>query len=205
MRNLTRTSGARGFSLLEVMVALIVICVGLLGIAKMQSLALSNTSTSRQRALAALQAAGIASAMHSNTDYWNNVPGTGFTVTITSGTPATVSVPADAALQADIIADMATAPSINACIATSVSTTPKCTNTQLAAFDLARWWVNGLVPMLPNPTTTITCSQQAGIPGPIACTIQIGWSEKAVAMNSQQVGQTGASFETPTYTLYVQP
>ena len=37
---------ARGFSLIEVMVALIVIAVGLLGIAKMQSLALMATNCS---------------------------------------------------------------------------------------------------------------------------------------------------------------
>jgi type IV pilus assembly protein PilV len=208
MRTLSRNTGARGFSLLEVMVAVIVICVGLLGIAKMQSLALSNTTTSRQRALAALQAAGLASAMHSNREYWDNVAGNPYTLTITSGTPANVSAPNDAQLQADLNADIATAPSILACIATAASSTPKCTNNgeQLAAFDLARWWVNGLVPMLPNPSATITCSQPpAGTPGPMACTIQIGWSEKAVAMNAQEVGQANGWFETPTYTLYVEP
>ena len=56
----------QGFSLVEVMVAVVVICVGLLGIAKMQAMALSNTTMSRQRSLAAIEAASIASAMHSN-------------------------------------------------------------------------------------------------------------------------------------------
>jgi type IV pilus assembly protein PilV len=203
MRDLTTSRNARGFSLLEVMVAVIVICVGLLGIAKMQSLALSNTTTSRQRALAALQAAGMASAMRSNRDYWANVPGNNYTVTITSGTPATVSVPNDAALQADITADLT---NLTACIATTAGTVAKCTNTQLAAFDLARWWANSLAPMLPNPSATIACSQPpAGNPGPMACTIQIGWSEHAVNMNSQEAAQTTGFFETPTYTLYVEP
>src|SRR5205823_9766606 len=57
---------SRGFSLVEVMVAVIVICVGLLGIAKLQALSLSNTTTSRLRALAAIQVASVAAAMHSN-------------------------------------------------------------------------------------------------------------------------------------------
>ena len=64
MRGERAGTGVRGFSLVEVMVAVIVICVGLLGIAKMQALALSNTTTSRLRALAAIEAAGLASAMN---------------------------------------------------------------------------------------------------------------------------------------------
>ena len=64
-------SRASGFSLMEVMVAVIIICVGLLGIAKMQSLSLSNTTVSRQRAVAAFEAASMASAIHANRDYWS--------------------------------------------------------------------------------------------------------------------------------------
>ena len=72
---------ARGFSLVEVMVAVVVICIGLLGIAKMQAMALSNTNMSRQRSLAAIEAASMASAMHSNQLYWTTFPA-GFTVSI---------------------------------------------------------------------------------------------------------------------------
>src|SRR5215469_16764012 len=70
MRTLRARARADGFSLVEVMVAVVIICVGLLGIAKMQALALSNTTPSRLRALAAIEAAGLASAMHSNREYW---------------------------------------------------------------------------------------------------------------------------------------
>jgi type IV pilus assembly protein PilV len=197
---------ARGFSLLEVMVAVIVICVGLLGIAKMQSLALSNTSTSRERAIAALQAAGMASAMHANRDYWNAVPGPSFQVTITSN-PTVVSVPLDANLQGFTTDDLtgAAGGSLKACIASAAGTNPLCSAVQLAGFDLARWWAESLQPSLPNPSALITCSQVAGNAAPITCEIQISWSEKAVAMNSQETPQTTGQFETPTYTLYVQP
>jgi type IV pilus assembly protein PilV len=203
MRTQTPMTRANGFSLLEVMVAVIVICVGLLGIAKMQSLALSNTTVSRQRALAAAQAASIASAMHSNRDYWNNVAPTNYSITITSN-PTTVTVPTDAQLQADTTADIGTAPAINACVATAVGAAAMCTPEQLAAFDLARWWANSLQLTLPNPSANIACAEPpAGNPGPMACTIQISWTEKAVAINAQQLN-TG-QFDTPTYTLYVEP
>jgi len=72
MKRVSANAGARGFSLIEVMVAVIVICVGMLGIAKMQALSLSNTTTARLRSLAAIEAASLASAMHSNRQYWAN-------------------------------------------------------------------------------------------------------------------------------------
>ena len=76
----------QGFSLVEVMVAVVVICVGLLGIAKMQAMALSNTNMSRQRSLAAIEAASIAASMHSNRQYWALAIVTPFSVSI-SGNP----------------------------------------------------------------------------------------------------------------------
>ncbi len=57
MNNRSRT---QGFSLIEVMVALIIIAVGMLGIAKMQALALSNTESSGVRSLVAIEAASLA-------------------------------------------------------------------------------------------------------------------------------------------------
>ena len=87
MRHMNYRARSAGFSLVEVMVAVVVICVGLLGIAKMQAMSLSTTTTSRQRALAALQAASMASAMHSNRQYWvgTAVGAAAFTATITHG------------------------------------------------------------------------------------------------------------------------
>ncbi|TLY62557.1 MAG: prepilin-type N-terminal cleavage/methylation domain-containing protein [Gammaproteobacteria bacterium] len=104
---LSPNSRSRGFSLVEVMVAVIVICVGLLGIAKLQALSLSNTTTSRLRALAAIQVASVAAAMHSNRQYWGNTPPN--TVTVT-GTAITST---DPALQTQATTDLTgTSPSI---------------------------------------------------------------------------------------------
>src|SRR5580704_6582490 len=72
-RNRTSASAyrrARGFSLMEVMVALVVSTVGLLGLAKMEALALSSTSVASSRSLAAIEASSLAAAMHANPGFW---------------------------------------------------------------------------------------------------------------------------------------
>ena len=199
---------SRGFSLVEVMVAVIVICVGLLGIAKLQALSLSNTTTSRLRALAAIQVASVAAAMHSNRQYWGNPPNT---VTVT----ATAITSTDPALQTQATTDLtSTSPGIpsSVCIGT-VGSGAACNSLQLAAFDLARWSVS-LAPLLPNPTATISCPPTPG-GGPASCTVQIAWIEQAVSINKQEaaatVNQTACNnnnnplFQCPTYMIYVEP
>ena len=202
-------AAAGGFSLVEIMVAVVVICVGLLGIAKLQSLSMSNTSVARNRSLAAMQAASFASAMHSNREYWASFAG-GLTATVSGVQGAYVVVSSDGALQADTIADFG---NLNTCIVTVVGVAPACTAVQLAAFDLARWWANSLAPMLPAPAqATVSCPPPPlGNPAPPACTIVIQWTEKTVSLNSQEAAtETGAAFgsslfEQPIYTLYVEP
>ena len=201
MRPTSSRKQSPGFSLVEVMVAIVVICVGLLGVAKLQALALSNTSTARLRSLAALEAASLASAMHSNRQYWANTPPT--TVTVTSNAPAPPTiVSSDAAMGAAATADLGVAfPNLpQTCVGTAASGAV-CPALNLAAFDLA-WWLTSLNALLPNPGASINCSPAA----PAACTIQIRWTENAVAVNAQQSNAPNAQqFQTPTYTLYVEP
>ncbi len=198
---------SRGFSLVEVMVAVIVICVGLLGIAKLQALSLSNTTTSRLRALAAIQVASVAAAMHSNRQYWGNTPPDTVTVTATAITST------DGALQTQATNDL-TGPSkpTIVCIGTAGGGA-LCNPVQLAAFDLARWGVS-LAALLPNPTATIRCPPTPG-GGPASCTVQIAWIEQAVSVNQQEaaatVNQTLCDnnnkplFQCPSYMVYVEP
>ena len=61
---------AGGFTLLEVMVAVVVTAIGLLGIAKIQALAYASTTTASVRSLVALQASGLAASMHADRFYW---------------------------------------------------------------------------------------------------------------------------------------
>jgi type IV pilus assembly protein PilV len=196
-----RRALARGFSLVEVMVAVVVICVGLLGIAKMQALALSSTNIARQRSMAAFLAASLASAMNSNRTYWASAAA----VAASNPTPITITS-ATGTIAPATLAGVAS----NACIGDG-SGNPKCQGVAgaqtLAGFDLTRWstTVNGL---LPNAVTTITCQ---GATPPQSCIIQMTWTEQTVmtnnaAQNASGTGQVNAGqFETPTYTLYVEP
>src|SRR5580700_12341596 len=89
----TTINAMRGFSLIEVMVALIIIAVGMLGIAKMQALALSTTESSGVRSLVAIEAASLAASMHANRDYWvGNPPPASFTVNVATTAVNTIGV-----------------------------------------------------------------------------------------------------------------
>lgn len=186
------------------MVAVLVICVGLLGIAKMQALALSNMNTSRQRSLAAIEAASLASAMHSNRNYWA-APTAAATIGVSYH--PTVITSSDPTLASTAGADITGgAVGLAACVGTN-NGAAKCTPAQLAAYDLANW-ANDLSQLLPNPTATIACaSNVTGVPP--SCTINIQWSETAVSMTQQSAAQQAAAgtaqFEKPYYYLYVEP
>jgi type IV pilus assembly protein PilV len=176
-------AAASGFTLIEVMVALIVTAIGLLGIAKMQALAYASTSTASVRSLAAIQAASLAATMHANRAYWaTGLAPVAVTITGTSISDATLNGAAAA---------------VNYCKVGGAGV--PCTPDTLAAFDL-HTWANALNAMLPTsiPITVITCP----ISAPINCTIQISWTEKTVAINTNGAG---AAMAAPTYTLYVEP
>jgi type IV pilus assembly protein PilV len=182
---------SRGFSLLEVMIALVVLCVGLLGILKLEAAAVSSTTVASQRSLAALEAASLAASMHVNRGYWTNPDPSGATIKVT-GTTATATAGAP---------NLATAlTAVQDCMSTA---TP-CLVTNMAAYDLQQW-AKVLNPMLFNYTALINC----GTVTPVSCIINITWSENAVAINAQeaaaQAANPKAGFESPSYTLYVEP
>jgi len=166
-----------GFSLVEVMVALIVVSVGLLGLAKMATLALASTTVASQRSLATIEASSLASMMHANQDFWQG----------------------SAAFTSLSISGNMPFPAQNAC-----TQAQPCAPQSMAQGDL-NIWANALYGLIPSYSAQITCTTLAGT-APVSCTIGITWAENAVAMNSQQTNQTGmAGLNGPTYILYVQP
>ena len=201
-----RRSQARGFTLVEVMVALIVIAIGTLGIAKMQALALSNTGASRTRALAAIEASSLAAAMHVNRSYWASylsVPGTVSVATTGGhGTITSTSATMQAALTAVAGTQCPTGSTFNAtlsCYCASGNSAPCGTATyiNMAASDLYDW-SSTLASLLPAAQATVTCNSGDS---PVDCTITVFWTENAVASNKQQ----SAVNAVVQYTLYVVP
>jgi type IV pilus assembly protein PilV len=190
---------AGGFTLLEVMVAVVVTAIGLLGIAKIQALAYASTTSASVRSLVALQASGLAASMHANRIYWSGMAPTLITITganVTDNGTNTLGT---------------TATTTNFCWSGVVAAGVGCSTTQMAAFDL-HTWANALnapgMLLNLNPVTTIACP----INTPITCTITVTWNEKAVSVNSQGVTNTvvangaaqNGTFQ-PTYILYVEP
>lgn len=169
---------ARGFSLIEVLVSLIIISVGLLGIAKIQALAYASSGTSNLRSLAAIEASSLASAMRANRAYW-----------------AAGTAPASFTISGTTISNGTLAGIATSCLSGST-----CNATAVAAYDLHQW-ANGVAALLPTPVTTIACPTAVQ---PINCTIQITWTEKnAVGINNE--GAVGPAMQAATYTLYVEP
>jgi type IV pilus assembly protein PilV len=167
----------RGFSLMEVMVALVVSTIGLLGLAKMEALAMSSTGVASSRSLAAIEASSLAAAMHANPGYWQ------------AGTaPASI-----------LISGTATTNPYAASPACTLTGTSSCTPQAMANNDLNQW-AGAVSQVLPGYLATISCSQANF---PVTCTIQLQWTENGVAVNAQQTQMN--SLVTPTYVLFVQP
>ena len=131
----------QGFSLIEAMIALLIILFGVLGMMGMQAMAVNNTELGRYNARAAIQAQSIAATMKANSAFWTTTPlptsvtSDGATLKINS---ATVSTPltgtGGAIAYADLTqwgTDIATSlPSGNYAITCDVTVTPEvCTIT----------------------------------------------------------------------------
>jgi type IV pilus assembly protein PilV len=177
----------RGFGLIEVLVSLVVISIGLLGIAKIQALAYSRTASANWRSLAAVQASSLASAMRANRLYWSTV-GTGLLpgkidITTTNSTSS-------------ITASDTTLTQTQAC----VNAASACTSAQIAGFDLQAW-ATSLQNSLPGTAATISCPTNSS---PVNCNITISWSEQTVGINQQSSAQATAVKQI-SYQEFVEP
>lgn len=183
MKRMSTLRRAQGFSLVEVMVALIIIAVGMLGIAKMQALALSSTGSAGTRSLVAIEASSLAASMHANRDYWAGAPTLVTNVGVQGGV-VNIDVPTLASAQTTCVA---------------------CTNTQLAAYDLQAWGA-ALAQVVPAANANITCQNATA---PLSCVIQITWIENATGLSAataaNDLGSAPSAIQQPQYTLYVEP
>jgi type IV pilus assembly protein PilV len=180
---------AHGFSLIEVLVALTIIGVGMLGIAKIQALAYASTATASLRSLAAIEAASLASAMRANRNYWQVAAATApQTITVTN---AAVTASTDAAL-------------IGSAVDCSVSV---CSiPAQLAAYDLAQW-AQSLNALLPSDSASVLCQPPVTAAYPVGCSITVSWIERntGAGINAKSQGAAVTAMTAPSYTLFVEP
>lgn len=177
--------GQAGYALLEVAVALLVLSLGLLGVAKTQALILKSTYSSGQRALVSLAAGSLAAALEGNPSYWRGVSQgrtTPLTLTVTPGsTGPTLS-------SSDLTA------------ATRHCASSSCTATELAAYDL-RAWATNLQSQLGDffqGATLVVQPPDAGTSVNVQITVR--WQESLPAIQGN-----GAGVVDQTLTHYVQP
>jgi type IV pilus assembly protein PilV len=182
----------RGVSLLEVLISIVVIAIGVLGLAKMQALSISNTTISGSRSLVAMQASDLAAMMHANNAFWQ-VKSTA-TPPCGSATACTISGTA-------IPTSFGTAPAVSGCTYAS-----PCTAQQIAALDLTTW-TKVMNSQVPTYSLNITCNNTTPTALPVTtCVIKITWLEKAQGMNQTTASMAAATTSTSqSYYLYVQP
>lgn len=178
----------RGFSLVEVLVAVILIAIGLLGNASLQALSLNNTSIARYRSLAAIESDSLAAAMHANAGYWQNA----------------AQVPVTAANGFNINGSVVSNSTLNG--QTTDCLSAACAPVQMAGYDLKQWGA-AIASLLPAGIGNVKCSLVGT--NPISCVITISWTENNVALNQASGTETGALASgtnvTQSYSVVVQP
>lgn len=173
-----------GYTLVEVLVSIVVVAFGLLGVAKLQAAAISNTKLSGSRALVALASGSLVSAMQANRAYWASGSAKGFTASsekIETGGESLSNVSSDH------------------CAST-------CSAQAMASTDVQVW--------LDNLKTHVPGFKQAAITidnptdGPVSCRIVVMWSEKTVAINkstaTSSMKEGPAQTAQQSFTLHVE-
>ena len=178
-----------GFTLLEVMVAVLLITVGIFGFAKMQALAISSTQTALSRSIVAMQANSLAAAMHGNRDFWGDgglVPATfstnGATVTDATGVLTTAGP--------------------NNCYSATRPTGPACTLQQMAEREV-RLWATNLNALLPGATSVVNCTRSSDTP--VSCVLTIQWNDRYVNSTKTAAAAGAGTSGARSYTLYIEP
>lgn len=170
-----------GFTMVEMLVALVVLGIGLLGLARLFMYTLQGNASAASRVIAINLAADMADRIRANR---------------TANTAYTAAAP------------VTTAPS-PACVGGTLSTTVVCTPAQMAAYDLYLWNLAVGCQGAAAPTTHCWAGSPAGtiaVTGPNAggtytYAITITWFE---AVTTTQSATAAGSVPSYSYTLTVQ-
>lgn len=175
--NVCRITFPGGFTLLEVLIALLVFSLGLIGVAALLMVSVRTNHSAYLRTQASFLAQSMADRMRANNlGIWHNSYQGTYTAA-TGGSTATT------------------------CLGST-----GCSYTQVAARD-GLIWSNQLASFLPDPSATIDCPIPSSIPSAnilteqppytSQCTIDITWNESSL--------ETGATAGTTTLAWVFQP
>lgn len=185
MRAFLAARAARGVGLIEVMISLVVISIGLLGVAKLNALSIGNSRVSGSRSMAAVYLGSLSSAMHANGKYWQ--------------VPATVSTARITLTGRTLGGDGSLASSTADCTYSSGNTAPACSPLQMASHDLRTWGTS--LEQLPSGAGSVLCGNAV----PVSCVITVSWAEKYIASNAANVAAPARQMVTQTLSATVQP
>ncbi len=170
---------ARGFTLIEVLIAIFIGAVGLFGLAKMQALAISSSQNSGKRSLIASQVGSLASSMHANRAYWAQlITPLSFTATGTAITDATGVLDAVVASCAE-----------------------KCTPEKMAAYNV-KAWVTDMNQQFPTYSAKINCTAIA-LETPVSCQLYVTWLENTIAISKGT--QAGTPSQKQSFSIFIEP
>lgn len=151
-----------GFTIIEMLVALVVIGVAMLGIGRLFLYTLQGNSSATSRTVAVNLAADLADRIRANRSAQ---------IAYAGASPASAS-------------------SVTCAGGTTINTTPLCTPAQMAAFDLYQWdqqvrcvgAVNGACWAAAPSWTVVYAANATGI-GPNSYTITLNWVEQATGQS----------------------
>jgi type IV pilus assembly protein PilV len=185
MKRLHHAASVRGFTLIELLITLVIVSVGMLGLAKLEAAAVAESGVSRIRSLMTFQAESLAAMMRANRSYWGNTtgPAPGFTVATGGST----------------ITDNGGTNKMDTTATNCVSS--YCTSSKLAYFDIVKTWLPSYHGQFPNGGATVACTVTASLP--TTCDITLSWTEHVVAISSSST--VLAAPPTVSMVLHVQP
>lgn len=169
---------APGFTLLEVLVAVLVVAFGVLGMARLQTVGLSGSKHARIRAMAALQSESLAASLRALPTFW-------------AGAPQDFSMQAGHVFLAGGTVPLAPGADCSAA---------DCSDAEFALFELQRW-ATSMNAQFPGHTARVTCG-----PGlPRQCTVRVQWSERPLLARNAALAAGADSTVVQTFVLHVLP